>query len=342
MFGSSMLDIAIGIIFVFLLLSVFATAINELILSSLNMRGKELLRGIQVLLNDTGMGGLLEQVYTHGQIYGLYRGVFDLKNRSQLPSYIPSRNFALALMDSITAHPAAVAARGAVPPPPPPVPGAAVSAVLPSPTAIVDATIAISDEFRLAARALAAHKATEKIGKPLVSMIDMAGNDCRKLQQSIEDWYNSGMDRVSGWYKYRTQRVLFVIGLVMAILLNADTINIVRQLSKDPTMRQAIVVAAQTAKPSPSTSASQPDISKQVQDTKTAFASVADLGVPLGWPNGPFKTTDPIWEAILGWLLTAVAVCLGAPFWFDTLNKIMVIRSTVKPREKSPEEPSKS
>jgi hypothetical protein len=31
---------------------------------------------------------------------------------------------------------------------------------------------------------------------------------------------------------------------------------------------------------------------------------------------------------------------LGAPFWFDLLNKFMVIRSTVKPHEKSPEEGS--
>ena len=46
---------------------------------------------------------------------------------------------------------------------------------------------------------------------------------------------------------------------------------------------------------------------------------------------------------IFGWLLTAFAVCLGAPFWFDVLNKFIVVRSTVKPREKSgveaPKEP---
>jgi hypothetical protein len=44
---------------------------------------------------------------------------------------------------------------------------------------------------------------------------------------------------------------------------------------------------------------------------------------------------------LAGWLLTALAVSLGAPFWFDTLNKIMVVRSTVKPSEKSRDEASK-
>jgi hypothetical protein len=43
----------------------------------------------------------------------------------------------------------------------------------------------------------------------------------------------------------------------------------------------------------------------------------------------------------LGWLITALAVSLGAPFWFDTLNRLMVIRSTVKPHEKSKEQESK-
>ncbi len=41
---------------------------------------------------------------------------------------------------------------------------------------------------------------------------------------------------------------------------------------------------------------------------------------------------------ILGWLLTAFAASMGAPFWFDVLNKVMEIRSTIKPKEKSPEE----
>jgi hypothetical protein len=44
---------------------------------------------------------------------------------------------------------------------------------------------------------------------------------------------------------------------------------------------------------------------------------------------------------LAGWLLTAIAMTLGAPFWFDTLNKFMVVRSTIKPEEKSGVEPSK-
>jgi hypothetical protein len=413
MFGSSMLDIAVGVVFVFLLLSIFATAVNEIILSRLNMRGRELLDGLKSLLNEDTPNNplaLVNNIYNHGQICGLYKGAFEVsgskitkQTQDNLPAYIPSRNFALALLETIKDHPdtlqsaadaavkaggdarnpailawhnataeidklrekvkqelaaktqqqanavaAALAANPQQPAPNPPPPAATV----------VSDAIVISQALREGAAALAANKATEKVGKPLVSMIHLAGNDAHKLQKAVEDWYNSAMDRVSGWYKYRTQKVLLTIGLVMAIALNADTIGIVRQLSKDPTLRQSIVAAAQTAK-APTSGGAQ-DFKSQMDSARSSFDNVTDLGIPLGWPHGaprlhnlrmnPFAAapweallwSKSTWEALLGWLLTAVAISLGAPFWFDALNKIMVIRSTVKPTEKSKDEASKS
>ena len=40
-------------------------------------------------------------------------------------------------------------------------------------------------------------------------------------------------------------------------------------------------------------------------------------------------------ETLTGWLITTLALSLGAPFWFDTLNKFMVVRSTVKPKRRA-------
>ena len=38
---------------------------------------------------------------------------------------------------------------------------------------------------------------------------------------------------------------------------------------------------------------------------------------------------------IAGWILTAIAASLGAPFWFDTLNKFMNVRAAgTSPTEK--------
>lgn len=384
MFGSAMIDIVIGIVFVLLLLSIFATAINEIILSTIGMRGKMLLRGIQALLNDKSTGGLVSLVYTHGQVFGLFEGLFNVKKPSNLPSYIPSRNFALALLDSVEGMAQDLTAKNAPQTAAvnaPPATASPTSATVPAPAstapavqsaaplanaaattviAAVRSIIPISQALKDAAEVLAQHQETEKLGKPLLAMIHAAGDDADKLRQGVEDWYNSGMDRVSGWYKHHTQKVLLCIGIVMAVALNADSIAIVRQLSKDPTLRQVMVAAAQTA-PNPSTpaatstpsgaatapsdasrGASSDAFKKQLTDANTAFANIHNLGVPLGYPTGFPHTAPAFFEALLGWVLTAIAISLGAPFWFDLLNKIMVIRSTVKPREKSMDEPSKS
>jgi len=66
------------------------------------------------------------------------------------------------------------------------------------------------------------------------------------------------------------------------------------------------------------------------------------LGQILGWHDNVFydkngySWTKQIWlERLIGWLLTILAISLGAPFWFDILNKIINIRFAGK----SPEEP---
>jgi hypothetical protein len=204
--------------------------------------------------------------------------------------------------------------------------------------------------LRMAALKLAADRATEKVGKPLVSMIDAAGADLNKLKKSVEDWYNSAMDRVSGWYKKRAQFVLGGIGLVLAVGLNADAVRVVRQLSTDTTLRQSLVAAAQSAK-SPDGKGGQ-NIKDQMDEAKKQVSQIKELGIPIGWSvpveaqkqaenegwlvalNSVPNVKEEGWlQVFAGWLLTAFAVSLGAPFWFDLLNKIMVARSTIKPAE---------
>jgi hypothetical protein len=298
------------------MLSLIASTVNEIIFSFFNMRGKELLRGLKTLLDDDNATGLVKRLYNHGQIFGLFEGDFDPKKPGKLPSYIPAQNFVMAFLDIV--------------------PDAAHL----SPAGNVQKDVpAMVSALRTAALKLAGDPTTEKVGKPLVSMIDAAGNDPVKLEKSIEDWYNSAMDRVSGWYKYRTQWALFAIGLVIAVALNANSIAIVKQLSIDSTLRQSIVAAAQSAKQPDSTSG-QP-IKDQIRQAEDQVSQISNLGIPLGLNQNELADPGAWPQMLLGWLLTAIAVSLGAPFWFDILNKFMVVRSTVKPREKSHEEQSK-
>ncbi|HYW10993.1 MAG TPA: hypothetical protein VE871_03525, partial [Longimicrobium sp.] len=167
-------------------------------------------------------------------------------------------------------------------------------------------------------------------------------------------WFDSSMDRVSGWYKRRTQRVLFLIGLVVAVLLNIDSFGIAQFLYRDKPTRDALVAQAAAV-------SQQTDFVTQPRSVEQIRASIDSLRLPIGWARDstgePYRVS-PIgrhdvrrnetwgkWFADLlgasgGWLATAFAVSFGAPFWFDLLNKVMVVRSTVKPHEKSPEESS--
>src|ERR1041384_636043 len=101
MFGSSIIDIAIGMVFVYLLLSLICSAANEIIERYSRKRASDLENGIkEMLLNPDGTGDLVERLYKHPLVYSLYAKPYT-PGAKTLPSYIPARNFALALMDLV-------------------------------------------------------------------------------------------------------------------------------------------------------------------------------------------------------------------------------------------------
>lgn len=310
MFGSAILDVGIGLIFIFLLFSLICSAISEIIEAVLKGRASNLEKGVRELL--TGDLELTRKLYDSPFIKGL----------GEKPSYIPARNFALALLDHI-APASETRFSGAA--------GALATGRAPD----------SSPDLRNSTSSLE----NTQLRSALLTLIDASGNDMIQVRQNIEEWYNSAMDRVSGWYKRRTQWMIFFIGLVSALVYNIDTINIAQYLSTDSTVRNSLVAAAQAY-------ASQPNAANSAQERFTKnLETIRDLGLPLGWrfdkgqvPNDlralPHNPPGFMLKFV-GCCLSAFAVSLGAPFWFDLLNKFIVVRSTVKPKEKSPEEQSK-
>src|SRR5882762_8767105 len=100
MLGSSIIDIAIGLIFVYLLLSLICSAANEVIERFSKKRAKDLEKGLSEMLRDPT---LVEDLYKHPLIYSLFPKPYK-PGAANLPSYIPARNFALALMDIAAPH----------------------------------------------------------------------------------------------------------------------------------------------------------------------------------------------------------------------------------------------
>jgi hypothetical protein len=353
LFGSTLLEVAIGVVFVYLLVSVLCSALNELIEAWLKYRARYLEQGIRKLLSDPG---LAESFLNHPLV----------KPLGENPSYIPARTFSLALWNIATTG--AAKAENAAP---------GVTQNLSE----IRTLIGSLDEQQFG-----------NIKTSLLTLIDEAGNDINKARANIEGWYDDAMDRVSGWYKRRTHVILIIIGLAASFALNIDTIQITKALLYHDSLRKSVVDAADNyvkenpaPTPTPATTDTPEDpnvvAEREAGIAKTKINAVRNeldqLGLPIGWPVMPKlsddryqgikdKTaqqtqftadlraynTDPRWPAqgeygsgillkLLGLVLTGLAVSQGAPFWFDILNKFMVIRSTVKPREKSHDEGTK-
>jgi hypothetical protein len=322
-FGSAMLEVAIGLIFVFLLVSIICSAIREGIEARLKTRAAYLERGIRELLHDAAGKGLARTLYEHPLISSLYSEKYTPGERATgsptllakgagLPSYIPARSFATALMD--------IAARGVDP--------------------------ALGSDPRTPVMSLESVRANiinlecEPVQRVMLTAIDTAHGNLDHARLNIEAWFDSGMDRVSGWYKRSTQWIIFWIALFVAVALNVNTITIVDFLYRDDTARAAIVARAEAA------SADTAFITRNYAEARQELEA---LSLPIGWasgwgapgrPSGWLDVWNGLFGPLFGWLLTALAATMGAPFWFDLLNKVMVIRSTVKPHEKSPEEGS--
>lgn len=370
--GLDMLDVAIGTVFVFLLLSLICTAVNEIIESILKRRAAELERGIGELLSKQGAvdyGNIVAAIYNHPLISSLYKGADykTAKKNNDLPSYIPTRNFALALLDIVTPVNKETAEKQQHLPP-----GStesfspdlntnqvtqiapAIDSALAGNRATTTTTAPVPDSATFKGHTLdTVHNTVDQIKndtikRGLLPLIDAAENDVDRLRANIEDWYNSTMDRVSGWYKRRTQWIMIVLGLAVAIIVNADTISIVNSLTHDPAARNSLVAASQEYAKTEAAAVGNKD-DGTVETAKTRLdknlTEIKSLGLPIGWNRSDPRSvpqTDEAWLLkILGWLITATAVSLGAPFWFDVLNKFMVVRSTVKPKEKSKEEGQK-
>jgi hypothetical protein len=316
--GNTALDVALGLAFVFLLFSVLCSAVQELIAGILDLRSATLEKGLRNLLDDPGgktggapakplpdppggsqaVGGqttepleaepLSDQLLGHGLVRTLYKDSHVLFRRKRRgPSYIPAPVFARSLLDLVAP----------------------------------DSTAA--DPLTAVRKAIGETNLPPATKNALLALVKDAGNDRDKLRAAIEQWFDATMDRVSGWYKRKAQIIICVLSAVVTIGLNVNTISIADRLIHDDTLRAA--VAAQAVATSAKSGDSLATTAKNIED-------VQRLGLPLGWnkrpddPAGADLSGRPA-RTLIGWLLTFLALSLGAPFWFDALSKLGALRN---------------
>jgi hypothetical protein len=173
----------------------------------------------------------------------------------------------------------------------------------------------------------------------LQAFLTQSAGDLEKFESSLENWYDDQMARISGWYKRWSRVVLGVVGMIAAVLINIDTIQVAHALYVDAPVRQAVLSAADSGALCQSATSAQ----ARTDCAKQELAQLDAGGLPLGYPSGcrflsyqsrcwawSPNATLSAWDLplkILGWILTAFAVSFGAPFWFDALSRLGSLRS---------------
>jgi hypothetical protein len=310
LFNSTVLDVAIGLAFIYLLLAIICTAANEWIAGLLKARAQTLRQGIVQLLDDQETpannrnDALLTEFYNHPLIKSMmFRG-------NTHPAYLSSKTFTAAILDILNPND----------------------------------RVHTFEDLQQAVNALP----PGDVQKTLVALLRRTDGDIETAERAIEQWYDDAMERVTGWYKRRTLVWTILVATAIVIFSNADTLQIGQKLWTDPVLRAQVVAEAQNRakKPPPKVEYPNPDEpdNPQVQggnDVSPEEQKV--LAQAIGWHENPFKPFSLVaWLGrLLGWLLTILAVSLGAPFWFDLLNKFINIRSAGKSPKEQPKAPEK-
>lgn len=310
------LDVALGLLFLYFMLAVVCSAVNEAIASWLRWRAQDLERGVWELLRDPVQGSAaLEKLKQHPLIEPMLhpenKGVAaasppleagrpKTSRKTDFPSYIPSRTFVTALL------------------------GFEQKAVS------VAENVDVREALRKVDQSIKKIP-SERVQQALTSLLHNAQGDAVAFRRSAEQWYDDHMERVSGWYRRRIQKILWLLAFLVAFTLNADSLQIAKRLWVEPSVRAALVNQAES-------------VSNRPAEETNPAAELDSLPVPLGWhlasarddPQGfPFYQKWSMFWALLskliGLSLTAVAITFGAPFWFDTLSKLARLRNTGAP-----------
>lgn len=300
------LDVAIGLVFTYLLMAIIVSGVVELVAGWAKWRGKDLRDGMASLLN-ADEHPMLKTLFNAVQQHGLISNT----PTDRLPSYVPSRNFALALADILK--------QGGS--------GTAFSRI----------------QAGIQALPSGAVKQT------LSSFVTEAAGDADLLQKRIETWFDDSMDRLTGAYKRHTQLWMLGLGFVAAVVLNVDSIALARTLWTDSSVRSAMVAAAQQYAKEPLPTGG--DAKERVKAANCELARLPlPIGWtrPASNAADPCKdgamqpivgfkdalkvvqerlTTGSWFWMLIGWLVTAAAVSFGAPFWFDALKNLLNVRN---------------
>ena len=375
------LNVVIGLVFIYLLYSLLATVLSEVIATKLALRARNLKEAIDRMLNDEKEKGwwgrlwdsmkltkktdnkITNNFYNHPEIKYLgSSGIF------KIPSAFKAISFSKTLMNVLLGD------------------GDVTKERIES---RLKEIIKFSESKNIeddANKVLDAETA-----KYIYSLWQDCYGDILKFKLQLEAWFNRTMEQATEWYKRKIQIVLFILGFSMAWFFNADTFSIISKLSTDKDARDKLVSMAnayvQNNKTAVDTSVIKDTaqlknysqkLDSLLQVKKQLEEDIKNANTILGFGSWPPDTVrvkfdaatkkkiyTPLVDAealskpdqqimdgtiifakghsskwvylfsllgihFFGFLITAFAISLGAPFWFDLLNKLMKLRTSTK------------
>jgi hypothetical protein len=202
MFNSTVLDVAIGLIFTFLAISLAVSSVVEAIASAMKWRSATLLQGVKDLLNDPDFTGLARSIYNHALVNPQSNGNADKeKDLQQPPAYMDPKLFADAFVD--------------------------VTKITQVPPDKIKTTID-------------ANVTNPQLNRLLNGIVDQTGGDLVRMREELAAWFDNSMDRVGGVYKRKTQLWSFAIALMLAVALNVSAISVGEALWLRPMLAKTL------------------------------------------------------------------------------------------------------
>lgn len=327
------LEIVIGLIFVYLLLSLLASIVQELFSNLTSLRGRLLIKSVAQLLelDDKDAKQALMEKFKNSRVYQKYYN--QTLVGSKLPSYLSPSQFLAVVKDLLKSpQPEGEAAEGTV------VDRSADSADNSELSSVKDTDLRNSLEM------LQYHVNTG--GR---SLDDSIKAEVDQAEAMVSKYFNEMMDLASAWYRRNVQYILILIGLSIAIAFDADTFEIYKSLGSNSSARQEVLqiatdfvnndkITVYQVTPTPNdtsdtgSNGNDQATVDRIDSLKTQLTNLiqTEINTPssplgLGWSNLPVNGKDWFFKAI-GWIITALAISLGAPFWYDLLKMLVSVR----------------
>jgi hypothetical protein len=334
MSGFPILDLVVGIIFVYFLLSIICSSLIEMIQIGLNVRSKLLREWLFTLFSENVKDKEGKDVALAQAILDHY-SVSVLKNNGKTVPYIDAKNFAGALLEKVTHGVDDIKS---------------VAKNIDEIIASVEKSTVLPQEFQ---RMLLMYANEVKDTFGALPSDEKTAGQMSMFKNKIENWFDSSMERVTGALKLRyTRKITLCVAIVVTVMLNADSIALAKYLYSNPEVRTKLAAQAYDAtrdsllinraisKPVPDSliknlkPAQLDSIMKvRITEMRSAKQALSDV-MPLTWKGGEITGADGKTSLLLilskfaGLFASVLAIMMGAPFWFDMLNKLSNLRGT--------------